>query len=171
MTNVFRKARGFMLGALLGALLTALVFAPAPDFGGFTQHAQSAPMGPYGWIPWVTGNTATDTATLSAFQNLGILIGTPTAAAAYTTTTATNLCALFPFMQSGANSNYGWDWYVKNTSAGANTITVQAGSGVTVSGTATAAQNAVRHFKVVLTECRPGATAAATIFSLETTAF
>jgi len=162
----------FAIGVMVGALTIALFHAPAPDLTIMpTAHAQSAMIGPYGWLPWLAANTAIDTATLSRSQMTGILIGTPTAAASYTTPSATVLCEMFPFVASQNVSNFGWDWVVKNTSAGAFTITVLAGAGVTVSGTATAAQSTVRHFKAVLTECRSGSTAAATIFSLTTGAF
>jgi len=133
--------------------------------------AQTQILGPYGQIPILTGNTATDTTTLSPFQMTGLLTGTPTAGANYTTPTATALCALFPFVQTQAASNFWWDLYIKNTAGGAFTITPVAGSGVTLVGTGTAAQNQVRHFKVVLNECRVGSTTAAQLISLETSAF
>jgi len=133
--------------------------------------AQTQILGPYGQIPILTANVAADTATLAPFQMTGILTGTPTAAATYTTPTATALCALFPFVQTQAASNFWWDLYIKNTSAGAFTITPAGGSGVTLVGTGTASQNQLRHFKVVLNECRVGATAAAQLISLETSAF
>lgn len=160
---------GFLAGAFF-------VFTPAAPnlggFGGFQAFAQQVqPIGPYGNIPWIASNTATDTATLSASQMTGILVGTPTAAATYTTDTAANLCALFPFVANSAANSFNWSWVVKNTSAGANTITVAAGTGVTVSGTATAAQNNLRRFQIVLNECRAGKTAAATVYSLETAAY
>lgn len=168
--NFRRRVFDVFTGVVIGALLLSMTVAPGDLLRGV--HAQStSPMGPYGWLPWVAANTAADTASIGASKLTGILIGTPTAAASYTTATATQLCALFPFVETQGVSNFGWDLYIKNTSAGAFAITLLGGSGVTVSGTATAAQNAVRHFKVVLTECRAGSTAAATIFSLETTAF
>jgi len=135
--------------------------------GAFAQM----PLGLYGQIPFRTGNTAADTATLVSGQMSGLLTGTPTAAANYTTPTATQLCALFPFVKSGANTGFWWDMWVKNTSAGANTITVVAGSGVTVVGTATIAQNALKHFRIVLNQCGPTVTPAAQVISLGTSTF
>ena len=145
--------------AFLFALTAAALFAQ-----------QTMPLGVYGQIPALTGNTAADTATLTPGQMSTLLTGTPTAAANYTTPTATNLCALFPFVQAQNANNFYWHWYIKNTSAGANTITVVAGSGVTLVGTGTAAQNNVRHFLVILTNCTSGS-AAAQVVSLETAAF
>lgn len=131
--------------------------------------AQTQPLGPYGNIPVNTANTAIDTATLSVGQMAGVLTGTPTAAATYTTPSATALCALFPFVASGNAQNWNYDWLVKNTSLGANAITLAGGSGVTLVGTGTAAQNAARHFKVVFNTCT--GTPAVQLISLETSAF
>ena len=97
---------------MIAVLAFALAMVPLP------AQAQTAPIGPYGTLPWVAANTAIDTATLVPSKMYGILIGTPTAAASYTTPTATLLCGLFPFVgQSG--SNFNWDLVIKNTSAGA----------------------------------------------------
>ena len=128
--------------------------------GAFAQ--QTMPLSPFGTpqVPFRLGNTAADTATLTPGQMQGLLTGTPTAAANYTTPTATLLCALFPFVGSSNTFNFHWEWNVKNTSAGANTITVVAGSGVTVTGTATIAQNAVKRFMIVLDSCASGSQAA-----------
>jgi hypothetical protein len=95
--------------------------------------------------------TAIGTATLLESQLLGGLItGTPVAAANYTLPTAAALVAAL-----GAFSNpfIGQSFYftILNTSAGANTITVVAGAGGTVVGTATVAQNNGKRFRVVLT--------------------
>lgn len=163
---MMKHIRSAFIGALFAVLITVLAWGPLPF-----AHAQSQPIGPYGVMPWLTANTAADTATLSAFQMVGILTGTPTAAANYTTPTATALCAMFPFVAAQAASNFHWSLYVKNTSAGANTITFVAGSGVTLVGTGTVAQNNVRQFEVVLNECRVGSTAAAQLISLNTSAF
>jgi hypothetical protein len=142
----------------------ALLFA-------LSAFSQTMPLerGVAGQVPFRSGNTAADTASLAPGQMSSILTGTPTAAANYTTPTATQLCALFPFVRTSA-ANLHWDWWVKNTSAGANTITVVGGSGVTITGTATVAQNAVKHFMVVLDNCVSGSQAAH-IFSLGTSTF
>jgi len=96
----------------------------------------------------VSPQTAIDTATLTAAQILGGLItGTPTAAANYTTPTAILLLAAMASF--GASFlDEGFEFSIKNTSAGANTITVVGGTGVTIVGTATIAQNAIKRFLV-----------------------
>jgi hypothetical protein len=95
--------------------------------------------------------TAIDTATITSSQVLGGLItGTPTAAAAYTLPTAALLqAALQSFCVPFIGQSF--EFTVKNTSAGANTITVAIGTGGTAVGTMTIAQNSCKRFKVVLT--------------------
>ena len=133
------------------------------------QQRMPIERGVMGTVPFRTGNTAADTASLTPGQMSSLLTGTPTAAANYTTPTATQLCQLFPFVGSAAANLY-WPWWVKNTSGGANTITVVGGTGVTVTGTATIAQNAVKMFMVVLDNCVAGSQAAHVI-SLGTSTF
>lgn len=112
--------------------------------------------------------TAADTATLNESQILGGLItGTPTAAANYTTPTAALLLAALaalsvPFLGQS------FEFSIKNTSAGANTITVVGGTGVTITGTATIAQNAIKRFKAVVTSVDANTI---TIFSLGSSTF
>lgn len=94
----------------------------------------------------------TDTATLTAAQLLGgQIVGTPTGAANYTTPTAALIiAALASYIDPFINATF--EFTIENTSAGANTITLVAGTGVTLSGgTVTVAQNAARRFKVVVT--------------------
>lgn len=138
-------------------------------FAGIMAGQQAMPLDRSVTPPFRTGNTAADTASLTPGQMSALLTGTPTAAANYTTPTATQLCQLFPFVAS-ASSNLHYDWYVKNTSAGANTITVVGGTGVTITGTATIAQNNIKHFMVVLDNCVSGSQAAH-IISLGTSTF
>lgn len=154
-----RKNRLLLFGASALVLVVTL----------FAQN-RLAP-GPYGKIFRLT--TAADTATLTTNQIAGLLTGTPTAAANYTTPTAAQICSALPQVQqvsSGTNNNFALDFFIKNTSAGANTITVVAGAGVTATGTMTIAQNTIRHFLLVPTAC-PNTltgtpTAAVTIFSV-----
>lgn len=112
--------------------------------------------------------TAADTATLTEEQIFGgLLTGTPTAAANYTTPTAALLvAALLSFGQPVLGQSF--EFSIKNTSAGANTITVVAGTGVTVTGTATIAQNAIKRFKLVVTNVDAPAV---TIYSLGASTF
>lgn len=118
----------------------------------------------------LAGNVAVGTATLGlASFATQILTGTPTGAASYTTPTATQLCTLFPFLAQNGAFGWSYDWYVVNTSGGSNTITMVAGSGVTLVGTGTAAQNFTRHFKVQFVNCQ--GTPTVNLISLETSAF
>lgn len=133
------------------------------------QQKMPLERGVIGLVPFRSANTAADTASLVPGQMSSILTGTPTAAANYTTPTATQLCQLFPFVGS-ASANLHWDWWIKNTSAGAFAITVVGGTGVTVTGTATVAQNFIKHFMIVLDNCTAG-NQAAHVFSLGTSAF
>ncbi len=90
-----------------------------------------------------------------------IAVGTQTGALTCTTPTATQLCALFPFVGSTA-ANFHWDTYLVN--AGTGTITVALGSGVSgtagYTGTLTVASGSVKHFMFVLTNCAAGSQAA-----------
>lgn len=109
---------------------------------------------------------AADTATLTVAQALAsLLTATPTAAAALTTPTATALVAAMPNCIANVVA---YTVTVKNTSAGANTITWTGGTTVTVTGTATIAQNAAKTFLVVPTSCT---TPAVTYFSLGSVTF
>lgn len=86
----------------------------------------------------------TATATLTAVQSYNSIIrGVPTAAATYTTATAAAVIAAI-----GGDCAVGacFRIVVLNASAGANTITVAGGTGVTVSGVATIAQSACKEF-------------------------
>jgi hypothetical protein len=133
-------------------------------------HAQQVTRGPGGALNFSTTNTAIDTGTLTNTNMVGLLTGTPTAAATYTSPTAAQLCTYMRPIVPATLTNYSWVWIVKNTSAGANTITVAGGSGMTLSGTGTAAQNTVRLFRVILTNCTSGSEAG-TLLSLSTGAF
>ena len=112
--------------------------------------------------------TATDTATLLAASVLGnpaVLTGTPTAAAAYTLPTATLLIAA---MSNPVANGTNYRLIVKNTSAGAFTITMTAGVGVTITGTATIAQNNFREFLIIPTNL---AVPAVTLLAVSSGAF
>lgn len=133
--------------------------------------AQSGyPLGPYGTVSWNgIAVLPTTTATLTPNQMVGLGAGALSGAATYTTPSATALCSLWPFVGSSNAASFNWDWFVRDTAAGSNSITVAAGSGVTVSGTATVAQNNIKHFKVNVTGC--GGTPAAVVYSLGTSVF
>lgn len=95
-----------------------------------------------------TQTAVTDTATITAAQLLTkVLDGTPTAAATYTLPTAALLVAGMTSPAVGDSFLF----VVNNKSAGANTITVAAGSGGTGDGTLTVDQNVIRAFLVLVT--------------------
>ena len=100
---------------------------------------------PGGLLPGQMGLAApTATATLTAANSYNTIIrGVPTAAATYTTATAAAIVAAI-----GGDCAVGTTFMlvVLNASAGANTITIGGGTGVTVSGVATVAQNASKVF-------------------------
>lgn len=121
--------------------------------------AQTAQQGAYG--VFFRSSTAVGTVTLTIDQMFGLLNGTPTGAATYTTPTATALCNAFPSVASGGGpaTNFGLLFVVINTSGGANTITMAGGTGVTASGTLTIAQNNSRVFLLWPTNCAAGSQA------------
>lgn len=97
-----------------------------------------------------------DTATVTAAQLLKrILDSVPTAAAAFALPTAALLVAAIPNAKVGDSFSF----IITNNSAGANTITVSAGSGGTGDGTLTVAQNVCRLFIVTITNVTAAAEA------------
>lgn len=113
------------------------------------------PFGPYGVLPVATGNTATDTATLTVGQiNSQLLTATPTAAAVYTTPTATAWCNTFPFIASSNAQGWNYDLFVKNTAAAnSNAITFTGGSGVTFVSNPSISGGHMRVLKIVFNSC------------------
>jgi hypothetical protein len=123
---------------------------------------------PGGLLPGQMGLAApTATATLSAANSYNTIIrGVPTAAATYTTATAAAIVAAI-----GGDCAVGTTFMlvVLNASAGANTITIGGGTGVTVSGVATVAQNASKVFLGRVTGVTAGSEAI-TLYGLGSTA-
>lgn len=126
------------------------------DFRSFSQGFGPEGLGVYSFMGpalFVTNETTgIGSATLTTAQIMGgLIVGTPVGAANYTLPTATLIIAALqnisqPFI------NQSFEFVITNTSAGANTITVVAGTGITlVGGTVTVAQNAARRFRVVVT--------------------
>ncbi len=154
------------------------IFAAIGLYAAICLYAQNPiNQGPYGSLFRVM--SATDTATLGTSQfGPGLLIGTPTGAANYTTPSAANICAAFPqvgIMSPGTNSNFGYGLEIRNTSTGANTITMVGGSNVTLAtgNTNTIAQNHTRLFIVVPTNCGNGngtGTSTVTVYSAQDSA-
>lgn len=135
-----------------------------------TANAQPQPLSaPPVNVSWTAiAVLPTTTGTLTARQMVGIGAAAVSGASSFTTPTATQLCALFPTV-GASNQDFNWDWYLRNTASGADAITMLAGSGVTLSGTMTVAQNAVKHFKISIRNC--GGTPAAVLYSLGSSTF
>lgn len=113
-------------------------------------------------------NFAGTNQTLTAAQILGgFIIGVPTGAANYTTDTAANIINAIEGAVVGSSIQF----TVRNKSGGANTITLVAGTGVTLNSgdTVTVAQNNQKTFLVVVTGL--GASAAVTVYSFGTVVF
>jgi hypothetical protein len=98
----------------------------------------------------------------------GVLSHAPTGAVNDVTDTAANIVAALPGCYGSSVGGTSFTFILRNTSAGANTITVTPGTGVTLTGTMTVAQNFYRSFSGIVTNCT---TPAVTLFSLGTGAF
>ena len=93
-------------------------------------------------------STIDGAATLTTAQLInGLILSTPTAARTFTSPTATEILTALDNSQIGAS----FDFAIRNTSAGAYAITLAGGTGVTVVGTATTAQNVASTFRCVVT--------------------
>lgn len=104
----------------------------------------------------MTQTALTNTVTVTIAQlKTKVLDGTPTAAATYTLPTAALLVGGITSAQVGDS----FDFLVNNKSAGANTITVAAGTGGTDDGTLTVAQNVIRSFTIIITNVTSGSEA------------
>jgi hypothetical protein len=135
-------------------LLCALILTVVPAM------AQTAQQGPYG--AFFRASTAVNTATLTIDQMFGLLVGTPTSGATYTTPTATALCNAFPSVvvtAPGTQSTFGLLLAVVNTSGNSSGITMAGGSGVTATGTLTIAASDAKLFLLYPTNCTAGSQA------------
>ena len=137
------------------AAFTAFIqeLGPLPGLGlGGPTHVNIDTANPFG---------AVGTATLTAQQMLDkIISGVPTGAATYTTDTATNIVAALKAI-STPFIGQSFEFVVVNTSGGANSITMAAGSGVTfypTSGLAVAQNKAARFIAVVTGVVTPAVT-------------
>lgn len=111
-------------------------------------------------------NSATSATTIAAAQLTGgavgvvlAMTGALAAGAVATTDTAANIIAAIPVAQRYNGATY--RLRVINESSGAFAWTIAGGTGVTVNGTATVAQNAWRDFIVTLTNVATGSQAVA----------
>jgi hypothetical protein len=134
----------------------------ATPIQSYTPEPQSPNFG--GQINVVTTitNFAGTNQTLTAAQILGgFIIGSPTGAANYTTDTAANIINAIEGAVVGSTIKV----TIRNKSAGANTITLVAGTGVTLNSgdTVTVVQNAQKTFKFIVTGL--GSSAAVTVYS------
>jgi len=101
-----------------------------------------------GMVKQMTVTTQVGTVTLTAAEILGGFIdGTPTGAATYTLPTAALMAAALN--QSGIGNAF--EFTIKNSAAGAHTITVAAGANGTGKGTLTIAQNNSKRFLLIMT--------------------
>lgn len=101
-----------------------------------------------GMVKQMTVTAKVGAVTLTAVEILGGFIdGTPTGAATYTLPTATLMAAALN--QSGIGNAF--EFTIKNSSAGANAITVAAGANGTGKGTLTIAQNNSKRFLLIMT--------------------
>jgi hypothetical protein len=148
-------------------LMTSFILAVA------MAGAQTMPLERVVGIPARTGNStclgASGTVAMTPTQVSALSVTGQSGALTCTTPTATQLCALFPFV-GGSAANFHWDSYLIN--AGTGTVTVGLGTGVTnpLTGTLTVAAGSVKHFLYVLTNCVAGSQAAQ-IISLGTSVF
>jgi hypothetical protein len=117
----------------------------------------------------VTNATATGVTIPAAQVVNGLFTHSPTGAVNDTTDTATNLIAALPSCTATSTTGTSFVFSVLNTSASAVAITVLGGTNVTVVGTATVAQNAVRNFRGIVTACT--GTPAVSLYSLGGGAF
>ena len=101
--------------------------------------------------------------TLTTAQILGGLILRDPAGAGRTDTTPTaaQLAAAIPGVMVGTS----FEFHIRNNAGGAFTITVGAGAGVTISGTATIAQSNSKTFRAVFTNVTAGSEAL-TLYSI-----
>jgi hypothetical protein len=103
--------------------------------------------------------------TLTVTQLLGgfLLLDANGAARNVTTPTAAAIIAAV----EGADIGTGFDFVIRNTAGGAYALTLVAGAGVTLSGTATVGQNNSKWFRCVFDNVTPGSEAC-TIYSIGT---
>lgn len=121
------------------------------------------------FVDFFTASTLTTAGvvTYTAAQLLGgLILRDPNGAGrSDVTPTATQILALF---EGKATIGQGFRFTIRNTADAAETITVTAGSGVTLSGTMTIAQNNSKDFVAVITAI---GTPAVTVYSLGTVVF
>lgn len=118
--------------------------------------------------PYTTNATATGVTIPAAQIVNGLFTHSPTGAVNDTTDTATAILTHLQSVYAITAEGTAFEFSVFNSSASAVAITVVGGTGVTIVGTATVAQNAVRNFKGVVTAI---GTPAVSLYSLSGGAF
>ena len=121
--------------------------------------------GPLASKSTVTTTSTAGAGTYAASEIAGGLILRDPNGANRTDTTATAAQILAQFLHAKVGSTF--PLIVRNTADAAETITVQGGTGVTISGTATIAQNNTKHFMGVFTNVTPSSEAI-TLYSIGT---
>lgn len=147
---------GAMLPPLRGT--SAMDYQPLPTLGGTTTATTFTP---------TTYSTAGNV-TYTVADLLGYLILRDPASAPRSDVTPT--AALIVAALPGAKLGQSFQFVIVNTSGGANTITLTAGTGVTIAGTATIAQNNAKEFLAYVTNATKGSEAV-TVRSLGTFVF
>ena len=150
------------LAMALGGLAfgTITTFVPSQTYPMFTSLD----------FPMITVTTLSTAGALTytTAQVLGGLILRDTNGAGRTDTLPT--AALLVAALTGLHVGSSFTLHIRNTASGANTLTVAAGTGGTISGTATVAQNNAKTFRIVFTNITSGSEAY-TAYSLGTTVF
>ena len=143
----------------LEKFLLPAIFTFVAIFANFQiANAQTMPLGPYGNIPLYSTNSFTAaTATIGALQFSGIVAGSGNTTQTLTTDTAANICAAFPFVAS--TNAQGWNYIVWLKNVNSGNLTLAAGSGVTLVGTATTPTVNIRPLIVSLINCTAGSQA------------
>jgi hypothetical protein len=135
---------------LAGVLLTS----PFPAINDAVQRVTTV----------TTINTAANVTYTAAQMVGGLILRDPNGSArSDVTDTAANIVAAI----AGAVAGSSFEFTIRNTADASETITVTAGTGVTLSGTMTIAQNNSKRFLAVVTNVQSG-TEAVTIYSLGT---
>lgn len=142
---------------------------------GFSPLQESPRLGLIPIPQMVVRNDATVTGiTLLASDLLGgLILHAPTGAVNDTLDTAAAIIAAIPGVTGSLSNSQGacgFYFDVVNTTGGSNTITIVAGVGGTITGTATIAQNNGKRFLLIVTNATVGSEAY-TVYSLGTYTF
>lgn len=150
-------ARGIVIdgGAAEDDLVSVLLIGPLPAIATATERS----------VTTVTTDVTAGARTYTAAEIIGgLILRDPTGAnrSDVTPTAAAIVAGL-----SGAIASSSFEFTIKNTADAAETITLTAGAGVTLSGTMTIAQNNSKRFLAVIDNAGGGAEAV-TVYSLGT---